>query len=87
MKSPLNTDAKFPDNLESSSAKRAFAARLDMTIKRAKITSGRLARLLAVPERDVTFWRAGVMTPHAEHCHKLSDILGVDFRWLCAGTC
>ena len=86
MKPSLNTDAKFPDNLETNSATRAFAARLDMTIKRAKITSARLARLLAVPERDVTLWRAGVMTPRVGHCHKLSDILGVDVRWLCAGT-
>jgi hypothetical protein len=86
MRSPLNTDAKFPSNLETSSAKRAFAARLDMTIKRAKITSGRLARLLAVSEGDLTLWRAGMMAPGAEHCHKLSDILGVSVTWLCAGT-
>jgi predicted transcriptional regulator len=55
-----------------------------MTIKRAKVTSGRVARSLGVSERDVTLWRAGVTVPKSKNCERLSELLDVDVAWLCA---
>src|SRR4051812_37504310 len=60
MHSRLNLDVHLRSTLQHNSSRRAFAARLDMTIKRAKVTSGRVARSLGVPEHEVTLWRAGV---------------------------
>ena len=71
-------------NLNHNGSRRAFAARLDMTIKRAKVTSGRVARSLGVSEHEVTLWRAGVIVPKSTHCERLSDLLDVDVAWLCA---
>ena len=80
----MNLDAHLKSTLENSGSRRAFAARLDMTIKRAKVTSGRVARSLGVPERDVTLWRAGVTVPKSTDCERLSELLDVDVAWLCA---
>ena len=80
----LNWDAHLESTLKHNSSRRAFAARLDMTIKRAKVTSSRLARSLGVPERDVTLWRAGVTVPKSTDCERLSELLDVDLAWLCA---
>jgi hypothetical protein len=80
----LNLDAHLESILENNISRRAFAARLDMTIKRAKVTSGRVARSLAVPECDVTLWRAGVTVPNSTDCERLSELLDVDVAWLCA---
>ncbi|NPT58305.1 helix-turn-helix domain-containing protein [Paraburkholderia elongata] len=80
----LNLDAQLESTLENNSSRRAFAARLDMTIKRAKVTSSRVARSLGVPERDVTLWRAGVTVPKSTDCERLSELLHVDLAWLCA---
>ncbi|TCG02735.1 hypothetical protein BZM27_53620 [Paraburkholderia steynii] len=81
----LNLDAHLESTLKNRRARRAFAARLDMTIKRAKVTSGRVAKTLGVPERDVTLWRAGVVVPKSTDCARLSELLDVDVAWLCAG--
>jgi hypothetical protein len=81
----LNWDAHLESTLKHNSSRRAFAARLDMTIKRAKVTSSRVARSLGVPERDVTLWRAGVTVPKSTDCERLSEFLDVDVTWLCAG--
>ncbi|WP_407670792.1 efflux RND transporter periplasmic adaptor subunit [Paraburkholderia franconis] len=62
-----------------------FAARLDMTIKRAKVTSSGVARSLRVPEHAVTLWRAGVTVPKRTDGERLSELLDVDVTWLCAG--
>ena len=51
----LNLDVHLQNTLKHNGSRRAFAARLDMTIKRAKVTSGRVARSLGVPEHEVTF--------------------------------
>jgi hypothetical protein len=80
----LNLDAHLERTLKHNSSRRAFAARLDMTIKRAKVTSSRVARSLGVPERDVTLWRAGVTVPKSTDCARLSELLNVDVAWLCA---
>ncbi|QCP48289.1 XRE family transcriptional regulator [Trinickia violacea] len=84
----MNRHQKLDAHLESThnnnGSRRAFAARLDMTIKRAKVTSGRVAKSLGVPERDVTLWRAGVTVPKSTDCERLSELLDVDVAWLCA---
>lgn len=79
----LNLDAHLENTLKNKGSRRVFAARLDMTIKRAKVTSGRLARSLGVPERDVALWRAGVTVPKSTDCERLSELLHVDLAWLC----
>jgi hypothetical protein len=80
----LNLETHLESTLKSNSSRRAFAARLDMTIKRAKVTSGRVARSLGVPEREVALWRAGVTVPKSMDCERLSELLDVDVAWLCA---
>jgi hypothetical protein len=80
----LNLDAHLENTLKNGGSRRAFAARLDMTIKRSKITSSRVAKSLGVPERDVTLWRAGVTVPKSTDCERLSELLDVDLAWLCA---
>ena len=80
----LRLDAHLESTLKNNSSRRAFAARLDMTIKRSKITSSRVAKSLGVPERDVTLWRAGVTVPKSTDCERLSELLDVDLTWLCA---
>jgi hypothetical protein len=81
----MNLDAHLESTRKNNNSRRAFAARLDMTIKRAKVTSSRVARSLGVPERDVTLWRAGVIVPKSMDCERLSELLDVDVAWLCAG--
>jgi hypothetical protein len=76
-------DAHLHDALAHDVSRRTFAARLDMTLKRSKITTGRVARSLGVSEGDVTLWRAGVTVPAAVECRQLSRLLGVDAEWLC----
>lgn len=71
--------------IEDRRLRRAFAARLDMTMKRAKLTSAQLAKALRVPERDISLWRAGVLVPESMDCVRLSRLLGIDVMWLCAG--
>lgn len=80
----LNLDVHLQSGLNHTGSRRAFAARLDMTIKRAKVTSGRVARSLGVPEHEVTLWRAGVTVPNSAACARLSELLDVDVAWLCA---
>jgi hypothetical protein len=85
MHSRLSLDVHLRSTLEHNGSRRAFAARLDMTIKRAKVTSGRVAKSLGVPEHEVTLWRAGVTVPKSADCERLSQLLDVDVTWLCAG--
>jgi hypothetical protein len=81
----LNLDVHLQNMLKHNGSRRTFAARLDMTIKRAKVTSRRVARSLGVPEYEVTLWRAGVTVPNGTACERLSELLDVDVAWLCAG--
>jgi hypothetical protein len=76
-------DAHLQGNEQSDGFRRRFAARLDMTMKRARITSGRLAAFLGVKEPDVMFWRAGITLPQGAQCRRLSQFLQVDVAWLC----
>jgi hypothetical protein len=81
----LNVNAHLESILKNNKSRRAFAARLDMTLKRAKVTSSQVARSLGVPERDVTLWRAGVTFPKGTDCERLAKLFHVDVAWLCAG--
>jgi hypothetical protein len=71
----LNLEAHLQSTLNHNGSRRAFAARLDMTIKRAKVTSGRVARSLGVPEHEVTLWRAGVTAPKSADCERLQKVV------------
>ncbi|MGF6261891.1 hypothetical protein OKW49_002819 [Paraburkholderia youngii] len=79
----LNLDVHLQSTLNHNRSRRAFAARLDMTIKRAKVTSGRVARSLGVAEHEVTLWRAGVTVRNSADCARLSELLDVDVASLC----
>jgi hypothetical protein len=81
----MNENTYFENSLTDAVCRRAFAARLDMTLKRAKMTSKRVAQCLGVPEYDVTLWRAGVTVPVGTQCRRLSELLRVDVAWLCVG--
>jgi hypothetical protein len=81
----MNENTYFENSLTDAVCRRAFAARLDMTLKRAKMASRRVAQCLGVPEHDVTLWRAGVTVPGAAQCRHLSELLRVDVAWLCVG--
>ncbi|SAL34213.1 hypothetical protein AWB64_03310 [Caballeronia sordidicola] len=79
------TDHHVSDSIEHSGGQRlgrAFAARLDMTIKRSGLTSQRVAKSLGVTEGDVALWRAGITLPRNADCQRLAELLHVDISWL-----
>jgi hypothetical protein len=83
------TDHHVSASSESSGGQRpgrAFAARLDMTIKRSRLTSQRVAKSLGVTEGDVALWRAGITLPRYADCRRLSELLHVDVSWLSGGS-
>ena len=83
------TDHHVSDSSETSGSPRlgrAFAARLDMTIKRSRLTSQRVAKSLGVTEGDVALWRAGITLPRNADCRRLSELLHVDVLWLSGGS-
>jgi ribosome-binding protein aMBF1 (putative translation factor) len=75
----------FENQLASNAGKRAFAARLDRALKRAGVSSTRVASWLEVSESDVKFWRDGVLLPAPRQCTRLANNLNLDVHWLCAG--
>ena len=83
MQAVSNLDAYLRGNEQSDGFRRRFAARLDMTMKRARMTSRRLASHLGVKEPEVVLWRAGVTLPQGGQCRLLSQLLRVDVAWLC----
>jgi transcriptional regulator with XRE-family HTH domain len=83
------TDHHVSDSRQDSGGQRlgrAFAARLDMTIKRSGLTSQRVAKSLGVTEGDVALWRAGITLPRNADCRRLSELLHVDVLWLSGGS-
>jgi transcriptional regulator with XRE-family HTH domain len=74
------------ENRDAHARERAFAARLDMTIKRSRLSSSRVAKSLGVAEGDVALWRAGITMPRASDYRRLSDLLHVDVQWLRSGS-
>lgn len=80
-----NLEVQLDRNRTSTNWRRAFAAKLDMTMKRANLSTCAVASSVGVPERDVALWRAGASAP--ESCgqiERLSAVLRVDLHWLCA---
>lgn len=84
MPSTLQLDQYLEVTSTTNRWRRAFAARIDMTLKRGRLTSAWVARRLGVSEGQVGFWRDGVIVPTAEQCRRLSALLKVDLDWLCA---
>jgi transcriptional regulator with XRE-family HTH domain len=80
------SDHHVSDSSDSQRVGRAFAARLDMTIKRSRLSSLRVAKSLGVTEGDVALWRAGITLPRTADCRRLSELLHVDASWLSGGS-
>ncbi|WP_207000823.1 helix-turn-helix domain-containing protein [Trinickia mobilis] len=70
---------------EDSSLRRALAARLDTTLKRAGISSARAAKWLNVSESEVQFWRQGITVPPLNVFTRIAAFLSLDVYWLCTG--
>lgn len=83
MRSRNDLEVHLDRNTQSDRFRRIFSTRLDMTIKRARLTTRLVALYLNVKERDVTFWRAGITLPGSAQCRRLSSLLHVDVAWLC----
>jgi transcriptional regulator with XRE-family HTH domain len=86
MKSHPLPDHHISGSSENHRLGRAFAARLDMTLKRSRLSSSRVAKSLGVSEGDVVLWRAGITMPRRCDCQRLSTLLHVDASWLSLGT-
>jgi hypothetical protein len=69
-------------NTHSDRFRKRFSTKLDMTIKRARITTRLVASYMGVNEHEVNFWRAGITLPGSGQCHRLSRLLRVDVTWL-----
>jgi hypothetical protein len=83
MQAVSKLDAHLQGHEHSDGFRRRFATRLDMTMKRARITSRRLASYLGVKEPEVVLWKAGITLPQGGQCRRLSQLLQVDVAWLC----
>ena len=81
---PLESTHRFspPTQAREASRLRVVAARLDMALKRAKISSGQVAKVLGVGEHDVQFWRAGITAPVLDQCRRLAEFLNLPINWL-----
>jgi hypothetical protein len=79
------TETRQTPARETQAPERAFAARLDMTMKRSRLSSSRVAVSLGVAVGDVALWRAGITMPRATDYARLSNLLQVDARWLRSG--
>jgi hypothetical protein len=78
----LNLELHLDNNLASNASRRTFAARLDMTMKRAKVSSRAVAASVDVLVRDVAL-QAGVTILTGSECRRFSEFLRVDVDWLC----
>ena len=72
-------------HLENDRLRRALAARFDMTLRRAGVSSARAAKRLGVSEDDVRYWRRGITVPPLNVCTSLAAALNLDVHWLCTG--
>ena len=78
-----NLAVQLEAGVRSSEFRRLLATKLDMSLKRAKVSSSRVASFLHVAERDVVLWRAGATVPTSAQCHRLAELLKIDVGWLC----
>jgi hypothetical protein len=72
-------------SIDNDRLRRALAARLDTSFKRADISSARAARWLGVTEYDVRYWRHGITVPPLNIRMRLAAVLNLDVHWLCTG--
>jgi ribosome-binding protein aMBF1 (putative translation factor) len=72
-------------SIEDDRLRRALAARLDRTFKRAGMSSAHAAKWLGVREDDVQYWRSGITVPPLNACTRLAVALNLDLHWLCTG--
>ncbi|AFT90019.1 hypothetical protein BUPH_08231 (plasmid) [Paraburkholderia phenoliruptrix BR3459a] len=70
---------------ENSGLRRALAARLNTALRRANVSSSRVARWLGVSECDVQFWRRGITVPPLNAFKRIAAALDLDVHWLCTG--
>jgi hypothetical protein len=70
---------------EDSRLRRALASRLDSALKRAGVSSARVARWVSVSECDVLFWRRGITVPPLHAFKSIAASLDLDVHWLCTG--
>ncbi|KKB62085.1 hypothetical protein WM40_19520 [Robbsia andropogonis] len=77
-------DTVIQERLEEDAVRRTFSTRLDMTLKRKKLSSSRIARQLGVAVQHLQLWRAGVTVPTIRQVRRLSALLDVPMDWLCA---
>jgi hypothetical protein len=85
----MNRRAQTIEHLERSGEDsrlgRALAARLDTSLKRAGISSARVATWLDVSEGEVQFWRQGITVPPLTAFTRIAASLDLDVYWLCTG--
>jgi len=78
----MNQHAQTIEHLErsgkDSSLRRALAARLDTALRRAGVSSARVARRFDVNEHDVQFWRRGITVPPLSVFTRIAAFLNVD---------
>ena len=84
----MNRYAQTVEHLERSDGdsgrRRALAARLDTALKRAGVSSARVAKWVDVSESDV-FWRRGITVPPMLAFRRIAASLNVEMHWLCTG--
>lgn len=80
------SDTVLEKGLAHPKIRRAFSARLDMCLKRARLTTLQAARYVGVSSDEVSLWRAGITVPGRKAYRRLSELLQVDAAWLCIGV-
>ena len=81
----ISADLLFEDRLSHRAGRRAFAARLDRSLKQNNMSSAQAARQIGVTTQDISYWRAGITAPGRIAYRQLSRLLSVDAFWLCLG--
>jgi transcriptional regulator with XRE-family HTH domain len=72
-------------SVEDNSLRRALAARLNRALKRAGLSSAKVAKWLGVSEDEVQLWRRGITVPGFHYFTRIADFVNLDVHWLCTG--
>ncbi|ACC74348.1 hypothetical protein Bphy_5268 [Paraburkholderia phymatum STM815] len=85
----MNWNAKAIEHLErcreDSRARRFLSARLENALRRAGVSSARVAKWTNAPEIHVEFWRRGITSPPPDALKRIAGSLSLDLHWLCTG--
>jgi ribosome-binding protein aMBF1 (putative translation factor) len=81
----IQTIEHLKRSVEDNNLRRALAARLNRALKRAGISSAKVAKWLGVSEDDVQLWRRGVTVPQFHYFTRIADFVKLDVHWLCTG--